>query len=133
MKKRLFISALVLLTVFVSVFGFAATLGVSPNDLGAGNSAVGSCDTNGVSTSYTDSWDATDKRYEVTSVTIGGIADTCDGKNLKAALTDSSNVLLGDGSVTVPSVAGTFTATVSTLSANPAASAVSNIHVVIGD
>lgn len=133
MKKRLFISALVLLTVFVSVFGFAATLGVSPNDLGAGSSAVGSCDTNGVNTTYANTWDATDKRYEVTSVTITGIDDNCDGKTLKAALTNSSDVLLGDGTVTVPSVAGTFTATVSSLSPNPAASAVSNIHVVIGD
>jgi hypothetical protein len=132
MKKRLFISALVLLTVFVSVFGFAATLGVSPNDLGAGNSAVGSCDTNGVSTSYANAWDATDKRYEVSSVTINGIADTCDGKNLKAALTDASNDLLGDGSVVVPTGVGT-TATVSSLSASPAASAVENVHVVIGD
>lgn len=132
MKKRLLISALVLGTVFVLVFGLAATLSVSPNDLGAGSSAVGSCDTNGVSTSYANTWDATDKRYEVTSVTVNGIADTCDGKTLKAALTDSSNTLLGDGTVTVPTGAGT-SATVSSLSANPAASAVSNVHVVIGD
>jgi hypothetical protein len=132
MKKRLFISALVLVTVFVSVFGFAATLGVSPGGLGAGSGSVGACDGDGVATTYADSWDATDKRYEVTSVTVTGINDACDGKTLKAALTDSSNVNLGDGSVTVPTGAGT-TATVSTLSTNPAASSVSNVHVVIGD
>jgi hypothetical protein len=132
MKKRLFISALVLGTVFVSVFGFAATLGVSPGGIGAGSGSVGSCDGDGVATTYADAWDTVDKRYEVTSVTVTGIADTCDGKTLKAALTDSSNVSLGDGSVTVPTGAGT-TATVSTLSANPSAAAVSNVHVVIGD
>jgi hypothetical protein len=132
MKKRFLIGVLVLATVFATVFGLAATLSVSPNGLGAGSSSVGSCDSDGVSTSYANSWDATDERYEVTSVTVNGIADGCDGKNLKAALTDSSNVLLGDGNVTVPTGAGT-TATVSTLSANPAASAVNNVHVVIGD
>lgn len=132
MKKRLLIGVLVLATVFATVFGLAATLSVGATDLGAGSSAVGSCDTNGVGTSYANSWDATDKRYEVSSVTVNGIADACDGKTLKAALTDSSNVLLADGSVTVPTGVGT-TATVSSLSASPAASAVENVHVVIGD
>lgn len=131
MKKRLLIGALVLGTVFTTVFGFAATLGVTGTDLGAGNAAVASCDTDGVSTNYDNAWDATDKRYEVTTVTVTGIADTCDGKLLKVALTDSANAMLGDGSVTVPTGAGT-SATVSTLSANPAASAVLNVHVVIG-
>jgi hypothetical protein len=132
MKKRFFIGACVLATVFATVFGLAATLSVSPNGLGAGSSSVGSCDSDGVSTSYANSWDATDKRYEVTSVTVNGIADACDGKSLKAALTDSANVNLGDGSVTVPTGAGT-TATVSSLSASPSAAAVNNVHVVIGD
>jgi hypothetical protein len=133
MKKRFLIGAFVLATVFATVFGLAATLSVSPNGLGAGSSSVGSCDSDGVSTSYANSWDATDKRYEVTSVTVNGIANTCDGKSLKAALTDSSNVLLGDGSVTVPTDGAATTATVSSLSANPAASSVNNVHVVIGD
>ena len=133
MKKRLFISALVLGTVFVSVFGFAATLGVNPGGLGAGSGAVTSCDADGVATKYGNTWDAADTRYEVTSVTVTGIADACDGKDLKLALTDSANLNIGDGTTTVPSVAGTFTATVGALSANPAASLVSNVHVVIGD
>jgi hypothetical protein len=132
MKKRFLLGALVLATVFATVFGLAATLSVSPNGLGAGSSSVGSCDSDGVSTSYANSWDATDNRYEVSSVTVNGIDNACDGKSLKAALTDASDVLLGDGNVTVPTGVGT-TATVSTLSANPAASAVNNVHVVIGD
>jgi hypothetical protein len=131
MKKRFVIGALVLGTVFTTVFGFAATLGVSGSELGAGNAAVASCDTDGVSTSYDNAWDAADKRYEVTTVTITGIANTCDGKTLKVALTDGSNVLLGSGSVTIPTDTET-SATVSPLSANPAASAVLNVHVVIG-
>jgi hypothetical protein len=131
MKKRLLISAMVLAVVFATVFGLAATLGVSPNDLGAGSGSVGSCDAT-VSTSYANAWDAVDERFEVTSVTVNAIADTCDGKTLKAALTDSSNVLLGQGTVVVPTGVGT-TATVSSLSADPDASLVNNVHVVIGD
>ncbi len=130
MKRRLLIGVVVFGTVFTTVFGFAATLGVSTDGLGAGNASVGSCDTDGVSTAYANGWDATDKRYEVTTVTISGIADTCDGKVLKVSLTDASNVRLSDGSVTVPTGVGT-TATVSTLSVDPAASAVSNVHVII--
>jgi hypothetical protein len=131
MKKRLLITTLVFVTVFTTVFAFAATLGVTSDGVGAGNAAVASCDTDGVSTAYANDWDATDKRYEVTSVTVSGIADTCDGKLLKVSLADSSNVRLGDGSVTIPTGAGT-TATVGSLSTNPAASAVTNVHVVIG-
>lgn len=132
MKKRFIIALLLTVTVFATVFGLAATLNVSPDTLGAGNNSVGSCDTDGVSSAYANSWDATDKRFEVTSVTVNGIADACDGNTMKVALTDSANVSLADGSVTVPTGAGT-SATVSALSANPAASSVSNIHVVISD
>jgi hypothetical protein len=131
-RKRTLIAFLVAATAFATVFALAASLSVSPTDLGAGNASVASCDTDGVSTSYTNAWDSTDKRYEVTSVTITGIADACDGKTAKVALADSSNASLGDGSTTIPTGAGT-TATVSSLSSNPAASAVANANVVIGD
>jgi hypothetical protein len=132
-KKRFLIGALVLATVFATVFGLAATLGVNATELGAGNDTVGSCDSDGVSTSYANSWDATDSQYEVTSVTVDGIADACDGKSLKVALTNSANLKIGDGSVTVPTAAGAFVATVSALTPTPSAAAVTNVHVVIGD
>jgi hypothetical protein len=131
MKKRFFIGALALATVFATVFGFAATLSVGASGLAAGSNSVTSCDGDGVSTAYATSWDATDSRYEVTSVTVSGIADTCDNKSIKVALTNSSNLNLGDGSSTVPTGAGT--SHVVAVSGGPAASAVTNVHVVIGD
>lgn len=131
MKKRLLISALVLGTVFATVFGLAATLGVGASDLGAGSDLVASCD-DSVSTVYTNSWDATDERYEVTKVTVNGISDACDGKTLNAALTDSGNASIGDGTEVIPTGVGT-TVDVDPLSTAPAASDVSNIHIVIGD
>lgn len=133
MNKRMIMALAVAGTVFASVFGMAASLGtIGSSGVGAGNGAVGSCDSDGVGTSYANAWDATDKRYEVTSVNVSGIADSCDGKTLKVALTDSANASLGDGSVTVPSGTGT-SATVSSLSTNPSAAAVANVHVVLGD
>jgi hypothetical protein len=132
MKKRFLIGALALATVFATVFGLAATLTVNANELGAGSDAVGSCDADGVTTSYANSWDTGDKRYEVTSVTVTGIHNNCDGMTLKVALADSANVNLGDGSVTVPTDGAAFTATVSALSTAPSAAAVENVHVVIG-
>jgi hypothetical protein len=132
LKRRILIALLIGGVVLATTYALAATLSVGANSLAAGSVGVGSCDPDGVSTSYANSWDPTDKRYEVTTVTVNGISDSCDGKTLKVALTDSGDVLLADGSVTIPTGAGT-SATVSSLSTNPAASAVSNVHVVIAD
>jgi hypothetical protein len=109
------------LTVFGAVFASAASLGgITSGNVGADNAAVTSCDTDGVTTAYATSWDATDDRYEVTSVTVTGIANACDGKTLSVSLTDVSSNQIGSGTVTVPTDALGFQASV-TLS--PAASA----------
>lgn len=102
------------LTVFGAVFAAAASLGgITSGNVGADNAAVASCDTDGVSTSYASSWDATDKRYEVTSVTVSGIANACDGKSLSVSLTDSAGAQIGTGSVTIPTDALATNASVS--------------------
>lgn len=133
MQKRILVALAAGVLVFATLFGLAATLSVGAADLAAGSSVVGSCDPDGVTTSYANAWDSTDSRYEVTSVTVNGIADACDGKTLGVSLTDSGNALLASGSVTVPTDVGT-SATVGSLSpSDPAASAVTNVHVVIGD
>ena len=78
--KRTLIAVFAGLIVFAGVFAMAASLGgITSNDVGADNTTVASCDTNGVTTSYATGWDATDKRYEITSVTVGGVNDACDG------------------------------------------------------
>jgi hypothetical protein len=131
MKKRLILSGLAATAIFAAVFGAAASLTLNPDGLGANNAAVATCDGNGVTTSYTNTWDTTDGRYEVTSVTVKGVADTCDGLNLGVTLTNSGGSSVGGGSMTIPSSAA-VDHTVTPLSTSPAASSVENVHVVIG-
>lgn len=132
MRKRTIVALVIGGVVFATVVGIAASLGpVTAENLGAGNSVVASCDTDGVSVSYSTSYDGTDGRYEVASVTVDGIADTCDGQTLTVALADSAGAQLAEGSVTVPTGTGT-TASV-TLGTPPAASQVANVHVVIAN
>jgi hypothetical protein len=127
--KRLLIALVVAAIVFASVFAAAATLSVSTDPLGANNVIVGVCDSDGVTTSYTNAWDATDARYEVTSLTVKGVSDSCDGKTLKVTLTNGANADVGSGSITIPTSAAVDHAV--PLSTNPAAKDVANVHVVI--
>ena len=130
MKRRLFIAILAGLLVFAGVFAMAASLGgITSNQVGADNTAVASCDTNGVTTSYATGWDATDKRYEITSVTVGGVNDACDGETLSVSLTDSTGAQIGSGSVAIPTSAATsHTVTMSTA---PSAQSTTGVHVLI--
>ena len=119
------------LTVFGGVFAMAASLGgVTSGSVGADDAVVSSCDTDGVTTSYASSWDATDERYEVTSVTVGGISNNCDSRTLSVSLTDSSGAQIGSGNVTVPT---NLLATDATVNLSPAASAEATVgvHVAI--
>ncbi len=123
MSRRTIAGVVGAFTVFGAVFASAASLGgITSGQVGADDAAVTSCDTNGVTTSYATSWDTTDDRYEVTSVTVSGIAEPCDGRTLSVSLLDAvtNGNQIGSGSVTVPTdpLAGTATVTLS-----PAASA----------
>ena len=119
------------LSIFGAVFAMAANLGgITSGDVGADNAVVASCDNNGVTTNYASSWDATGKRYAVTSVTVGGINDACDGKTLSVSLTNAAGVQLGSASVLIP--ADLLSQSV-TVSLSPAASAkeTEGVHVAI--
>ena len=123
MSRRTIAGVVAGVTVFGAVFASAASLGgITSGQVGADDAAVTSCDTDGVTTSYATSWDAGDDRYEVTSVTVSGIANACDGRTLSVSLLDavSNGNQIGSGSVTVPSDA---LATQATVTLSPAASA----------
>jgi hypothetical protein len=132
MKKRTLVALVAGLAVFASTFAFAATLGgLTSGEVGANNTVVAACDTDGVTTSYAAAaWDTTDKRYEVASVTVSGVNDACDGDNLKVTAADSSNVSLSEGTLAIPTSAATSFSV--SLAAAVAASSVANVHVVIG-
>jgi hypothetical protein len=129
-KRGTIVALLVAVVAFSVVFAMAATLGgVSSSKIGADNVAVAACDTDGVTTSYATSWDATDKRYEITGVTVSGVADTCDGQNLNVTMTDTSGAQLGTGTLAIP----TSAATAHTVTLSTAASAKDSlgVHVLI--
>jgi hypothetical protein len=131
MKKRALIAILAGLVVFAGVFAMAASLGgITSTKVGADNTAVTSCDTDGVTSSYATAWDPTDKRYEVTSVTVGNVNDACDGETLSVSLTDSTGAQIGSGTLAIP----TSAATSHTVSLTTAASAklTEGVHVLIG-
>jgi hypothetical protein len=130
MKKRVVIAILAGFVVFLGVFAMAATLGgITSSAVGADNTVVAACDSDGVSVSYATAWDPGDDRYEITSVTVSGVSDTCDGQTLSVSLTDSSDTQIGSGSTAIPS--STATSHTVTMSTAPSAEATEGVHVLI--
>lgn len=130
MRQRTGIAVLAALLVFGGVLAMAASLGgITSSKVGADNVAVTACDTDGVSTSYSTAWDATDKRYEISSVTVSGVSDTCDGQTLSVSLTNSTDAQIGSGSVAIPTSAATSFDV--SLSAAASAKDSAGVHVLI--
>ena len=128
--KRTLIAVTAGLVVFASVFAMAASLGgITGSTVGADNTTVASCDTDGVTTSYATSWDATDKRYEVTTVTVAAVNDACDGKSLSVSLTDTTGAQIGTGTLAIPTSAAISHAV--TMTTAPSAALTLGVHVVI--
>lgn len=137
MNKRLVLGALAGVTAFAAVNGSAASLGgITSTGLGADDSTVSSCDTNGVTTSYTTEYNTTTAAgYKVDDITVGGIADACNGKSMKITLIGASNTSLGQVTATV-AVNSTATPAdtsdvVDFLATNKLAEDVQGIHVTI--
>lgn len=133
MNKRTLIAVVAGLLVFAGAFAFAAGFGgFTTGDVGAANTAVAACDTDGVSTSYSaSSWDPTDKKYEVASVTVSGVADTCDGDVMKVSVTDSTGAQISEGTLSPIPTSGATSFNVSLGSAASAAD-ILGVHVSIG-
>jgi hypothetical protein len=109
-RRRRIAAAIIAGAATLGVVGASAASlgGITSNSLGADTAVVGSCDTDGVTLAYTNSYDATLGRYQTTSVNVTGIAVGCAGKTLSLTLKDSLGNSLGGG--TVASIAGTSAA-----------------------
>lgn len=131
MSKRLIIKLLAAATVFSVVLATAASLGtITDGKVGASSTTVSSCETDGVSTSYTTTWDTTDKRYEVSSVTVSSLtAGNCTGKTVKVSLLDSTDAQIGSG--TSAALVATDTSTTVTMSPQASAEAAVKVHITI--
>lgn len=119
---------------FALIAGAAASLGgITSGDLGADDAVVASCDTNGVTTSYTSAYSATGAAgYKVDDVTVGGISDNCDGQTMTVTLTGAADAELGTITQAVP-VAAAFTNVLDFSSEAVLSEDVTGVHVVIND
>lgn len=131
-RKRLILAVLVGAAVFTVAFGMAASLGgISASDLGADAAVVASCDTDGVSVSYTTTYSAAGTAgYKVADVTVGGINNACDGQDISVNLTGAGNASLQEVSSSVPTDAGSTSLTLS-FGSSTLAESVTGVHIVI--
>jgi hypothetical protein len=103
-KRRTLFAAVLALTIFGAVYGFAATLNLGTDQLSAGNAAVASCQQTGTPTgTYTTAYDSSVPGYKVASVIVTGLDNTnCNGKAISVTLTGAANVNLATITGTVP-------------------------------
>jgi hypothetical protein len=126
--KRALTVALAGVLTFGVVYGFAASLNLTTESLGAANTTVAACQSGALTATYTSSYSATVPGYAVGTVTVTGLASTCYSKGYKITLSGAGSASLGEASGTTPSSGASFAATFS-----PAINAVSitGIGVVI--
>ncbi len=131
MKKRLLIALVAGGAVFATVFGVAASLNVTSDNLGAGGTAVTSCD-DAVRATYTTKYVA-GQGFLVDTVIVTGVDNACDGKNITVQLTGTSGNALGDPETrTIPTDNASTSVTVDFGAGNEQkASDVTDVHVVI--
>jgi hypothetical protein len=125
---KMLVAAVAALVVFAGVYGFAASLGMTSNGLGAGSSVVSACGT-GINAAYTTAYASSIPGYSVSQVNLSSIPSTCLGKSYKIQLTGTAGAAVGsEMSGTLPA-SGT-TANIST-SGTVDASQVTGISVVV--
>jgi hypothetical protein len=127
MKRLLMILAAGALT-FGTVYGFAASLNLNTESLGAAHTVVAACQAGPLTATYTSSYAAAEPGYRVGSVTVTGLASTCYSKAYRITLTGASDVSLGEVTGTTPASGTSFNATLGTA---VSAAAVVGISVVI--
>ena len=130
--KKFVFASLFGLTVFGTAMGSAASLGgITADGLGADDTIVASCDTDGVTTSYTTAYNTTGSAgYKVATVTVGGLANACDGKSIEVRLTGAGSASLETVSKTVETDAGS-TSTALTFGSSTLAENVTGVHIVV--
>jgi len=127
--KRLFLALGVAGLVFGGVYGLAASLNVSTQTLGSGNSAVAACQAGALTVSYATAYESAIPGHEIGVVTVTGLQSGCYTKAFKVTLVNSSNASLGEVSNTTPSSGSSFTADFS--ASNVSAALVAGVHVAI--
>jgi hypothetical protein len=108
--KRTSLAVVAAVAAFAAVSASAAGLGgLTSRSLGAETTVVASCDSDGVTASYTTAYSVSAKEYQVTGVQLTGIAGTCTGQAVSLTLADSAGASLGGGTGTVTGTSQSFT------------------------
>jgi hypothetical protein len=124
---KMIVAAVAAVVVFGSTYGFAASLGLTTNGLGAGSSVVAACGT-GIQAAYTTAYASGIPGYAVSQVNLSSIPAACQSKSYRIQLTGAAGATVGaEMSGTLPATA---TANIAT-SGNPDASLVTGVSVVI--
>jgi hypothetical protein len=126
--KRLVAAVIAGLFTFGGVYGFAASLNLTSDGLGAATSVVAACQAGALNATYTPAYSATVPGYTVGTVTVTGLASTCYSKAYRIVLSTTGGTSLGEATGTTPATGTSFAATFS-----PAvnASSVTGVSVVI--
>jgi hypothetical protein len=124
--KRIAFALIASAIVAATAIGAAASLGPITSSLGASDATVASCDTDGVSASYSLLY--LSGGFVVDRVTVSGVTTpACDGKRIDVVLT-KDGVQVGTGSGTLGAGAGGTTVSIA---ARPSAKDVNDIHIAI--
>lgn len=127
LRRTPLVAAVAALVVGGSVYAAAASLGgITSDSVGADDSALTSCDSDGVSTAYTTAWDAVDERYEITEVTVSGIDVACNGLNAYVTLTDAGGAQISAGTSAINA-----TSEVVTVAPAAGAEVTTGVHVLL--
>jgi hypothetical protein len=129
--SKLTLAIVASLTVFASVYGFAASLGVSTSGLGADNKIVASCGS-GMTFAYTTSYYSGLPGYAVNGISLSNIPAGCLNKSLAVTFTDGSNAALGSQvTASLPATGTTSTVSITPSADDIDASKVANVSVVV--
>jgi hypothetical protein len=130
MRRRRLAAIVAGLSVLGITSASAASLGgLTTPSLGADVGVVASCDTDGLTVSFTNTYSATLGRYQATAVGVGGINAACATKSLNLTLRDATNVSLGTGTIAALTASATQTVTLTAPGVN--ANSVAGVAVVI--
>jgi hypothetical protein len=106
MKKKTLFAFVLALTIFGAVYGFAATLNLSTNQLSAGNATVASCQTTTPVASYAVAYDSTLVGYKVGTITVTSLDAACATKAISVTLTGAAGANLATVTGVVPAGGG---------------------------
>jgi hypothetical protein len=126
--KRLFFILVAGALTFGTVYGFAASLNLNTDSLGAGRTVVAACQAGALTATYTSTYSAAAPGYQVGTVTVNGLTSACYSKAYKITLANGSDVSLGEATGTTPASGTSFAAT---FSPTVGAATVAAISVVI--